>query len=313
MKTYVGLTDSDWIARLSARSDLTQANFWFPSAEQGFRALEHGGVFLFKTKAREGGQIVGGAIFDTYVRARLTDAWDWFGPDNGVGDLEEFRARVRHYRRAPGELPPDAEIGCVLLSLLDFFPSHEHLATPDDWSLNIVRGRTYETSELPPGHSVVRAVSRFLGADIGHLDTLPELWQDRVFGDPQLRIPRLGQGAFQAVIAENYRHRCAITGDKVRPVLEAAHILPVAHGGIHRPDNGLLLRSDVHTLYDRGYVAVDPQLRLMVSPRLREEFGNGDALYAKQGSVIAVPDRRRDRPHREFLEWHVETVYQGGN
>jgi putative restriction endonuclease len=46
-----------------------------------------------------------------------------------------------------------------------------------------------------------------------------------------------------------------------------------AHGGEHRLDNGLLLRSDVHVMFDHGYVSVDPSYRLRVSPRLRREFG----------------------------------------
>jgi putative restriction endonuclease len=104
--------------------------------------------------------------------------------------------------------------------------------------------------------------------------------------------------------------RCAITGNKVQPVLQAAHIRPLPQGGEHRIDNGLLLKSDVHILFDRGYLGVDPKYRLMVSPRLRSEFGNGDQFYAKAGMPIAVPERRHDRPNAEFLEWHLETVFK---
>ncbi|WP_431897560.1 HNH endonuclease signature motif containing protein [Nonomuraea sp. bgisy101] len=59
-------------------------------------------------------------------------------------------------------------------------------------------------------------------------------------------------------------------------MLQAAHIRRLARGGEHRLDNGLL-RSDVHTLFDRGYLAVD----LLVRPRLREEFGNGRSSTAR--------------------------------
>ncbi len=106
-----------------------------------------------------------------------------------------------------------------------------------------------------------------------------------------------------------YGRRCAVTGDR-RPVLQAAHIRPLPEGGEHRLDNGLLLRSDVHTLYDRGYLAVDPRHRLLVSPRLREEFGNGEQFYARERQPIALPAPRLDRPGREFLEWHLDEVFQ---
>jgi putative restriction endonuclease len=94
------------------------------------------------------------------------------------------------------------------------------------------------------------------------------------------------------------------------PVLQAAHILPVAAGGEHRLDNGLLLRSDVHTLFDRGYLGVDPRHCLLVSPRLRRDFGNGEQFYAKEGQVIDLPARRADQPRREFLEWHLDEVFK---
>ena len=55
------------------------------------------------------------------------------------------------------------------------------------------------------------------------------------------------------------------------------------------------LRSDVHILFDRGYLGVDTRHRLLVSPRLRAEFGNGDQFYARAGESIALPDRRPDR------------------
>jgi putative restriction endonuclease len=113
------------------------------------------------------------------------------------------------------------------------------------------------------------------------------------------------------VVLDAYQYRCAVTGDKIRPVLQAAHIRPLPLGGEHRLDNGLLLRSDVHTLYDRGYLGVDPKFRLVVSPRLREEFGNGEEFYARasSGDAITLPRRPVDRPNKEFLEWHLDEVF----
>ena len=104
-------------------------------------------------------------------------------------------------------------------------------------------------------------------------------------GSAALTVPRIGQQAFKAVVAETYNHHCAITGDKVRPVLEAAHILPVAAGGVHRVDNGLLLRSDVHTLFDRGFISVDVNHRLRVSRMLRERSGTGFTSAKVFGSI----------------------------
>lgn len=110
----------------------------------------------------------------------------------------------------------------------------------------------------------------------GTIEVETEGWHrpGTVYGDPRLLSHRLGQRAFQGVVLDAYGYGCAVTGDKIRPVLQAAHIRPLPLGGEHRLDNRLLLRSDVHTLFDRAYLGVDPKSRLVVSPRLRDELGD---------------------------------------
>lgn len=133
-----------------------------------------------------------------------------------------------------------------------------------------------------------------------------------VFGKHALRSVRVGQNAFKALVQEAYGRRCAVTGTKIVPVLEAAHIRPVTNSGENRVDNGLLLRSDVHKLFDDGYLGIHPSTRaLMVSPRLRRDFGNGEEFYTKAEAheAVAVPSRGVDQPNVEFLEWHVDTVF----
>ena len=120
-------------------------------------------------------------------------------------------------------------------------------------------------------------------------------------GDPRLVVPRVGQQAFKGLVITAYRRVCAITGVRIQPVLQAAHIRPVARDGLHRVDNGRLLRSDVHILYDDGYLGVDPKFRLQVSPRLRKDFGNGTEFYERAGQVIELPQRPVDRPDHDAL------------
>jgi putative restriction endonuclease len=70
------------------------------------------------------------------------------------------------------------------------------------------------------------------------------------FGKSVIVTPRLGQGSFRVLVTDAYRYRCAITSERTLPVLEAAHIRPYATGGKHALSNGLLLRSDLHRLFD---------------------------------------------------------------
>jgi len=110
-------------------------------------------------------------------------------------------------------------------------------------------------------------------------------------------------------VTEAYSRACAVTGEHSLPVLEAAHIRSYAAEGPHEIANGLLLRSDLHRLFDKGYVTVSEDLCLEVSVRLREDYSNGKSYYPLHGQHIALPLDTRLAPSAEFLRWHQDNVY----
>ena len=131
-----------------------------------------------------------------------------------------------------------------------------------------------------------------------------------MYGETRLGPVRLHQGAWRVMVTAAYG-RCAITHEKALPVLQAAHIVPVSEGGQHQLDNGLLLRSDVHTLFDRGYISVTPERKVLVSRKLKDDFDNGEPYLPLAGYQIHVPDGEAEQPAKEFLEWHVDSVFRG--
>jgi len=131
------------------------------------------------------------------------------------------------------------------------------------------------------------------------------------WGEPTLIRPRFGQGAFRVIVTDNYTRRCAVTGERTLPALDAAHIRPYADHGEHEPSNGLLLRRDIHSLFDRGYVTVTPTRRFEVSRRIRDEFENGRDYYAMQGTEIRVPEQIELQPDPDALRWHNEKIFLG--
>ncbi|XZQ31046.1 HNH endonuclease [Rhodobacter capsulatus] len=86
---------------------------------------------------------------------------------------------------------------------------------------------------------------------------------------------------------------------------------PYADGGVHEARNGLLLRRDIHSLFDAGYVTVTPELRFEVSGRIKEEFDNGVHYYALHGKSIEMPDNPGHRPDASALTWHNENRFNG--
>jgi putative restriction endonuclease len=310
MRAYVGVTDGDWYRFLASRPDLDEVNFWRPGGDREFRAVAIGEPFFFKTHHPHN-RVVGGGFFSGFVGMKLSEAWDLFGPANGVDSPAQMRLRVGRYRRTMIAPDEDPRIGCVFIRNAIFFPPGDLVDAPPDFAANIVQGKGYDLAD-PHLAAYFRALlKRLLGLDAMTVDvSLPWHRLGPVYGDPRLVPQRLGQRAFQAVVLDAYHGRCAITGARIRPVLQAAHIRPLPEGGEHRLDNGHLMRSDVHTLYDKGYLGVDPHHRLLVSRRLRAEFDNGDQFYARAGETIALPMRRADRPGREFLEWHLDEVFK---
>lgn len=312
VRAYVGVTDGDWFRFLAARG-LNEVNFWQPSGGRGFQALQRGELFLFKTHYRDraSNKIVGGGFYLDHVVLTLREAWRFFGEANGASTIEEMATRIAGYRHEPIALGEDPKIGCLILEGVRFFREQEYLPAPPDWSRSIVQGKGYETSAMEEYFGVI--VAQLLGHAVELSEDEPGVWHrpGATYGEPTLMRRRVGQGGFQAVVLKAYDYHCAVTGDKIRPVLQAAHIRPLPLGGEHRIDNGLLLRSDVHSLFDAGYLGIDPTHRLHVSPRLRREFGNGDEFYTRAGAgPIEVPKRRVDQPSKEFLQWHMDEVFR---
>ncbi len=311
MKAYVGVTDFDWYSLLASRPELDEVNFWQPGGRTTFRALQPGELFLFKLHAPHNA-IVGGGFFAHATLLPVSLAWESFGVANGATSLEQMRARIERYRKTAARSHEDYTIGCILLEQPFFLPPDRWTPPPSDWHPNIVQGKGYDLTQ-EPSRTLWRHVQdavRASGTSAGWPAQIADPNAPR-YGTPALVTPRLGQGSFRVLVTDAYERRCAVTAERVLPVLEAAHIRPYAQGGEHRVDNGLLLRSDLHTLFDRGYVTVTPALQLEVSRRIREDFENGRDYYALHGRAVRVPARAGDRPAGEFLRWHNQEAYLG--
>jgi putative restriction endonuclease len=303
MRFWIGITDFDWYRFLAARPDLDEVNFWQPSARRAPVTLPAGAPFLFKLHTSEGGFIVGGGFVARYSKVPIYLAWEAFEEKNGAPSQSEMLKRVQHYRHAPISATHD-EIGCMILSRPFFLPRPKWVQPPEDWAPNIVQGKTYEDTE-PIGGRVWREVQA--GAVTLAQSAIAE---DR-YGPPVLVAPRLGQGEFRIAVTDAYERRCAITAERTLPALDAAHIVPYAQHGEHRLDNGLLLRKDLHALFDAGYLGIGSDMQLVVSRRIREEYENGRDYYALAGRRLRLPADPLARPNPAFLEWHASERFLG--
>jgi putative restriction endonuclease len=280
MHTYIAITDPSWHRFLAARPHLDELNFWQPGGSRAFKALSPGEPFLFKLHSPHN-FIVGGGFFAHFTRVPASLAWEAFGEKNGAATYEEMRRRIGKYRRAELGLRDDPTIGCIVLTSPFFFDQIDWIPIPEDFHLSIQQGKTYDTAS---GEG-------------------RKLWE---------RVEAvLRHGGPGEVVEPEASDMYGVTGERALPTLDAAHIRGVAAGGQHRIDNGLLLRTDIHRLFDSGYVTVTPDHRFRVSRRLKSDFDNGEPYYPLDGREIWVPPSVGARPSREFLEWHAESVFRG--
>ncbi|MGW6100722.1 HNH endonuclease [Streptomyces sp. NPDC055157] len=114
---------------------------------------------------------------------------------------------------------------------------------------------------------------------------------------------RRGQDAFRRALVRQYGLICAVTGAAPAEVLEAAHLRPFASTERHRVEEGLMLRSDIHRLFDSGLLTITPGLAVCVAPSLA-----GHTLYSTlDGFPLHIP---QDAPvDREAIsEHHSATI-----
>jgi putative restriction endonuclease len=315
MKFYLGVTDNSWYNYLSLINP-EDVNFWQPGGSLAFKAIPQNAPFVFKLKYPI--NAIGGlGFFSHYTTLPLSMAWDIFGDRNGTPDYSYFQKLILNYRTDKQNLNP--MIGCIVLTNPIFFDKKDWISVPENWSKSIVQGKTYSTEEAIGKELwalIEEKVRRYMDkqgiADESFTSDNYLYEPAERYYSPILTKVRVGQGAFRVLVTDAYTRRCAISGEKTLPVLEAAHIKPYSELGPHEISNGILLRSDIHKLFDGGYVTITTDHKIEVSNRIKEQFENGRDYYKFHGqSMLFLPQNEIDRPSRSFLEWHNTIRYNG--
>ena len=315
MTFYVGVTDNNWFDYLR---DVTpeDVNFWQPGGATVFKAIKPGAPFLFKLKSPRNA-IGGVGFFSSHSFLPVSVAWEVFGGRNGMSTLEQFKESINKYRSVK-KVTANPMIGCIVLTNPVFFTEEDWIEVPSNWARSIVQGKSYSTQETVGRKLWEQVADMIYKYQLNADETVSE--ESIVLSEPELpqygksiltRV-RVGQGAFRVLITNAYQRRCAISGEKTLPVLDAAHIKPYAQSGPHSVTNGLLLRTDIHKLFDSGYVTVTNQHKVEISGRIKEEYENGRDYYKFHGkSLMSLPLSPHDSPSREYLEWHNQNIYRG--
>lgn len=122
-------------------------------------------------------------------------------------------------------------------------------------------------------------------------------------------VRRQGQPQFRKSLLKAYNSRCVITGCDAEQVLEAAHIIPYLGPDTNHPSNGLLLRADIHTLFDLHLLSIDPETKTVL---IAKSLAN--TCYSQlAGKHLQPPLPDASEPNTEAIKQHHKIFLQKQN
>jgi putative restriction endonuclease len=126
---------------------------------------------------------------------------------------------------------------------------------------------------------------------------------------------RVNQNVFRQIILSTYTSKCAISGIDFSTLLVASHIIPWSINEKERmnPENGICLSNLYDRAFDKGLIGISTDYRLLISKKLKSKesasyFDRYFGIYSNK--EIAIPERFK--PKKEFLEYHLDTVFDKG-
>jgi len=173
-------------------------------------------------------------------------------------------------------------------------PQPKPMATPPATAPQEVEPQTIEFHQVSPQDSTPPAGGK-PGSDAGAIAEPPIDWTDERIRVACSRWLRSHQSEFRSRLLEEYGNRCAISGFGPVEILEAAHIVGHAESGNSSLTNGLLLRADLHGLFDLNLLRIDPESRTVVVDARAKDY------MQLQGVRLRDPASPASRPSTERL------------
>lgn len=248
-------------------------------------------------------EIAGRATFREQIQLSIDEAWRHFGVGNGVDSSLSLSAKAREVLSSE-----ESELNCLVLDQVEILAEGlRPQITTMEFPPSIMNCKFFTPGSMP-----------LIEGHFGSPATLGD-WVDRGVGVPfdpanvstaraqALRsiCARRGQTRFRQALITAYNGCCCISGETTSSVLEAAHIHPYRGEDTNQPTNGLLLRSDWHTLFDLGLWTVDEMFAVKIASPL-ESSSYGELA----GHRIALPAHRTSRPSQAALRYHRDNIFQ---
>ena len=274
--------------------------FWQPTPAYPEK-LEFGDRWYFCRRGSK--QIDGYGTFAFWEKFTIREAWNNFGEDNGCESEDELLRLIVEATPAEHEIDLNSEIGCVVLVEVAYFGKVIDLNKVGLRPLNV---RFEYLDDEDPIESFLLGLG--VQGDVERGFRLCD--EAEVKRSEKFLKDRTGQAAFRKTLREVYGDNCALSGSNPPVVLDAAHIQPYANDASNHVENGLLLRADLHRLFDAGVFYVDENLVTRFDENFIRENRNYFRYERVRLTFADIPDIRV-RPSKAALKYHRDNVSKG--
>ena len=216
------------------------------------------------------------------------------GKRNGCESKEELRRKITLYleknsKQNLKEEGDDYKIGCIVLSNCEFWENGEYLNIEDfnlSFPKEVVKLKYFDEDDL-----IKNSLSLPEKKDFELVSAVRERFENVT------TTKRDGQARFKRRMLEIYSNKCCISGEEIPELLDAAHIQPYINNSSNHIQNGLLLRKDLHTLFDNGLLSISQNYTISLSPLIKSKY----YLDFKEKS-LSLPANNRDYPSKQALK-----------
>lgn len=284
-------TDIGWFTHLRREKIVNDINFWTPTPWNVKMSKGDRLYFMLKSPIRK---IGGGGYFKSYQNMTVEQAWDKYGIKNGFDTRDAFVDSLTKHRSKntnnKNRLNKESLIGCIVLEHVVFLDDDKFIELESESQIvfkkQIVTTKQYDDKEDDLLDRIFRDGGTRTDDEFSLVD--PEIEKDKVSA---VVTKRFGQGKFRADISEIYLNKCCVTGEATPELLEAAHIQSYKNVSSNNKKNGLLLRVDIHKLFDKGLMYIDEKYIIHISP-----FVKSDNYRLLEGQKISLPNNVNDYP-----------------
>ncbi len=298
MPCALGVTDLRWHSQMLRERPIGEVNFWTPTPWKTRLSPAMRFGFLLKAPIRK---IGGFGHFVEYTELTVSEAWQRWGPSNGVESRDELYSRVVEFagkRSLSPIVSTEPLIGCIALEDCVFLDAEDQVS-PKELGLvfptQVVKWKGFvEDLRLSFEPEDFQALRDFV---VGGPTSDDRVWTSK--------RKRVSQPLFRRDVLAAYDGKCALTAADCAEVLEAAHIEPFRGPASNHPQNGIALRRDIHRLFDAGLLTFGDAGDAQISERIR-----GTMYGSLQGMRAKWPSAPGDRPSLDALAFHRTSVFR---